>query len=69
MNEFDFEQDLQSVLQGDDFDCMFSEGGNVKSVSTFDEAGVLTRNKGLVVRMGDGSEFQITIVQSRTGHE
>lgn len=31
---------------------------------TFGEAGVLTNNKGLVVRIGD-AEFQITIVRSR----
>lgn len=33
-------------------------------VRTFETAGVLTSNRGLVVRIGD-SEFQITIVQSR----
>ena len=32
--------------------------------STFGEAGVLTNNKGLVVRIGD-AEFQVTIVRSR----
>jgi len=31
---------------------------------TFGEAGVLTNNKGLVVRVGD-AEFQVTIVSSR----
>ena len=33
-------------------------------IRTFAEAGVLTSNKGLVVRVGD-AEFQITIVRSR----
>ena len=33
-------------------------------VRTFEEAGVLTMNKGLVVRLPDGSKFQLTIVQS-----
>ena len=37
----------------------------VESVSTFREAGVLTRNEGLVLRMEDGTEFQVTVVQSR----
>ena len=32
---------------------------------SFDEAGLMTYNKGLVVILPDGSEFQITIVQSR----
>lgn len=31
---------------------------------TFGEAGVLTSNKGLLVRIGD-AEFQVTIVRSR----
>ena len=35
------------------------------SARTYSEAGVLTYNKGLVVTMPDGSEFQLTIVQSR----
>lgn len=41
--------------------------GNPKTridVATFEEEGVLTRNRGLVVRIG-ASEFQITIVRSR----
>lgn len=31
----------------------------------FDEAGLLTRDTGVVIRLANGSEFQITIVQSR----
>lgn len=34
-------------------------------VRTFEDAGVMTYNKGVVVSLPDGSEFQITIVQSR----
>ena len=37
----------------------------VDSIQTFEEAGVLTMNKGLVLRMKDRREFQVTIVQSR----
>lgn len=37
----------------------------VDSIQTFEEAGVLTLNKGLVLRMRDRREFQVTIVQSR----
>ncbi len=32
---------------------------------TFEDADVLTRDRGLVVTLTDGSEFQITIVRSR----
>ena len=34
-------------------------------VHTFAEAGLMTYNKGLVITLPDGSEFQLTIVQSR----
>ena len=34
-------------------------------VCTFAEEGVLTYNKGLVISLPDGTEFQLTIVQSR----
>ena len=34
-------------------------------VRTFEEAGVMTWNKGLVLTLPDGTEFQVTIVQSR----
>ncbi len=33
--------------------------------STFEDAGVLTSNAGLVLRTADGSEFQVTVVRSR----
>ena len=34
-------------------------------VQTYSEAGVMTYNKGLVITLPDGSEYQLTIVQSR----
>ena len=34
------------------------------SVETFEDRGVLTTNRGLVVAMENGTEFQITIVES-----
>ena len=34
-------------------------------VQTYEQAGVMTYNKGLVISLPDGSEFQLTIVQSR----
>jgi hypothetical protein len=37
---------------------------SVPNATSFESAGVLTNNRGLVVRFGD-SEFQITIVRSR----
>jgi hypothetical protein len=35
------------------------------STSSFEEAGVMTDNAGLVLRLEDGSEFQVTVVRSR----
>ena len=34
-------------------------------VSTFRDAGVMCNDAGLVLRLPDGSEFQLTIIQSR----
>ena len=38
-----------------------NRGGHVR---TFEDNGVLTRNRGLVVTLGNGQEFQLTIVES-----
>ena len=40
------------------------DGEDLPEVDTFAGAGILTSNKGLVVRLG-GAEFQLTIVRSR----
>ena len=58
---------LSQVMDGID-DEMVDEDGNgvrVTDVETFEEAGLLTRDIGLVIRTSDGSEFQVTIVKSR----
>ncbi len=34
-------------------------------IQTFQEAGLLTRDKGLVIKLPDGNEFQITVIQSK----
>ena len=66
-NEFT-EETLQSGLRnliegtGSDDDDILWE--NLR-VQTFDEAGVMTRDAGLVITLPDGTEFQLTIVQSR----
>ena len=38
---------------------------DIAEVRTFDEAGVMSTNAGLVLAMADGGEFQVTIVRSR----
>ena len=37
----------------------------IDSIRTFEDVGIMTTNKGLVIRMKDLSEFQMTIVQSK----
>jgi len=73
MNETELQDALRNLLQElsymdtedlDQFD-MPGELAGIERTSTFDEAGVLTRDAGLVITTPDGSEFQLTIVQSR----
>lgn len=64
------EQDMQDLLTAliSDYELnmkMFPELQDIESTRTFEEAGVLTMNKGLVLRMNDRSEFYITIAQRR----
>lgn len=55
------EQFLQDTLIG-------AEDGDgwspIENVATYADQGVLTMDSGLIVRLADGSEFQITIVKS-----
>jgi len=60
MNESGFETWLREAVN-----LMNEEDPEIERIDTFEEAGVLTRNKGLVVRAIDGREFQITVIQSK----
>lgn len=65
MNEKGFAACLAAALN---VECGVNESfdpDGVRNAVTFDEAGVLSSSAGLVVRMDDGSEYQITIVRSR----
>jgi hypothetical protein len=57
-----FQELLQAILRDD---LEVEPRYYITSVRTFEEAGVPSEDKGLVVTMSDGSEFQITIVRSR----
>jgi len=57
MSERGFERRLAHLLER----VLDRSGGHV---TTFADAGVLTNNRGLVVRIGNGQEFQLTIVES-----
>ena len=59
MNEIDFETMLYEMLQDEE------AAPEVARVQTFEEAGLLTGNRGVVVRTRDNREFQVTVVKSR----
>ena len=61
MNEID----LQDLLKN----LFYEEEEKVKSVYTFSECGLLTRDNGIVVRFQNGDTFQLTIVQSEYGSD
>lgn len=62
MDEQSMQDALLANLTGDDSEFDFSEDFEIH---TFEQEGVMTYNKGLVITCPDGSEFQVTIVQSR----
>jgi len=63
MTEHDIETTLLELeyQTGEDGDSIIDQ---LKSAASFEDHGIMTRNRGVVFRMKDGSEFQITIVQS-----
>ncbi len=75
MYENDYENEAQvteNILQdglmelvSEAADDSFGIGWEDARVRTFEQAGVMTYNKGLVISLPDGTEFQLTIVQSR----
>ncbi len=73
MNDAELERalyDLLAAVTVADFDgdpeiAVPDELAALDMVRTFDEAGLLTSNRGLVLRLRDRSEFEISIVRSR----
>lgn len=62
-NEETLQNGLAALIRGDaDPEEMCWEN---LDVSTYDDAGILTYDKGLVIQLPDGSEYQLTIVRSR----
>ena len=59
MNEIDIETILYEALQDEE------EFPEITNVRTFNEAALLTRNRGVVITTKDGSQFELTIVQRR----
>ena len=66
MNEGKFQDALRELIEYQDIGEPDVNGNAVAidGITTFEERGVLTNNKGLTVSLTNGSEFQITIVRS-----
>lgn len=64
MNEKVIREALEMLLIGE-LSLEDTALDEARSILPFGEAGVLTRDEGLVLKMADGTEFQITVRQSR----
>ncbi len=57
----DLARDMVASFDWDGEEC-------IASVRSYEDVGMLTSDSGLVIRMADGSEYQLTIVQSKRAH-
>jgi hypothetical protein len=62
MNEACFESEIFDAIQFNE-ECDITE--EIRSVETFEEAGVLTTDRGLVIKLSDKSVFHLTIKKVR----
>ncbi|MDI6706147.1 MAG: hypothetical protein QME73_07815 [Bacillota bacterium] len=63
MTETEVKEALQAIIgYGEPIENTNLDGASARS---YEDSGIMTCNEGLVIRTADGSEFQITIVQSR----
>lgn len=62
MDEFSIQEAIRALLLGEQIEDTDLE---VTSVCSYREGGYLTNDAGLVFRTADGSEFQLTIIQTR----
>lgn len=70
--EEEFQDWLRDAIEAAAEEDEDMKGDNRVSITTYDDCGMLTRNKGLVVRIGGyskGAEWQLTIVQSKRAPE
>ena len=66
MDEEQFESELKDILDLlDVFSDIDETPVSIDSVKSFENAGILTINKGLIIRLSDKSEWQMTIVKTR----
>ena len=63
LNEKDLENALTELLYGGDV-YTAEDAVSIESVIPFERAGLMTNNAGVVIRLSDSSEFQLTINKS-----
>lgn len=58
---------LDSLASDEEGREFLEEAGleNIQNTSSFESAGLLTMNNGIVLQMEDGEEYQLQIVKSR----
>ncbi len=65
MDEESFADALREVLAETDGASEALSQTTIRRIDSFEDVGMLTNNAGLVVTLNDGSEYQLTVVQSR----
>jgi hypothetical protein len=69
LTEQDMEDLLKEAITNASYDALdegtFIEEFRDAIIRSFEDRGVLTTNKGLVIHLSTGEEFQVTIVRSR----
>ena len=54
---------LNSFIE--DFESIIYELDNIKTIQSFNEAGLLTKDNGFIVTLNDGHKYQIVITQAK----
>ena len=68
MNAHDLQDILRDLIEDDGLEDDLGDRA-LRRVETYRDAGVLTRDAGLVIRLLNGTEFQLTIARSARGRE
>lgn len=55
---------MEALMNSDDY-CIGEQPEDDIRIRTFEDAGILTHDAGFTITLMDGSEFQVTIKQSR----
>ena len=77
INTLETALEAQGLAEGEDDDTemadlmrdIASDTDGIEQVLTYAASDIVTRDAGMVVRMANGAEYQITIVQSRAARD